>query len=132
MQAVKKTVVSQKSLMLSQQEKMFTFWLQIVCVVVRCEIIFFEGSVRPENEREVFGVVRGARLYNKNNARVCDCLAVRLGTNPTFSSFISIFSSFLFNWPAFPCLSKRIIACKTMRLMACLQEYLKKEVMGLG
>jgi hypothetical protein len=53
-----------------QQERMFTFWLQIVCVVVRCENNFFEGSVREKNVRELFGGVRGARLYNKNNARV--------------------------------------------------------------
>ena len=70
---------------------MVTFLLQKVCVGVRCEKQNVEGALHTENVREVFGGVRGARLYNKNNARGCGCLAVCLGTNPTFSSFTSHF-----------------------------------------
>jgi hypothetical protein len=47
--------------------------------------------VWPENVREVLGGVRGARFNKRNNARVCDSEAVCLGTNPTFSSFLSQF-----------------------------------------
>ena len=86
MQAVKNMVVSQKSFILSHQESMVTFCLQKLCVGVDVEKKIVGVPVCTENVREVLGGVRGARLYNKNRARVCGCLAVCIGTNPTFSS----------------------------------------------
>ena len=86
MQAVKKMVVSQKSFISSHQESLVTFCLQKLCVGGRCEKKSVGVPVCTENVREVLGGVRGARLYNKNRARVCGCLAVCIGTNPTFYS----------------------------------------------
>ena len=91
MQAVKKMVVSQKSFIISHVciESMVTFFLQKLCVGVRCgkkSVDSVGVPVCTENVREVLGGVRGARLHNKNRARVCGCLAVCIGTNPTFSS----------------------------------------------
>jgi hypothetical protein len=49
--------VSQKSFISSQQELMVTFLLQKVCLGVICENKKFEGTLRTEKVREVFGGV---------------------------------------------------------------------------
>ena len=61
---MKKTVVAQKSLMSSHEERMFIFCVQNVCVCVRYENKSVEGSLCQENVREVFVGVRGEIFYS--------------------------------------------------------------------
>ena len=52
---MKKTVVSQKSFISSQEELSVTFLLQKVCLGVICENKKVEGTLLTEKVREVFG-----------------------------------------------------------------------------